>query len=236
MNKVRYRNWEYATKGDYHKFLDPNWSYTPTYLRKMKYIHNFLDNLPEEVKILDAGCGEGVLVEEYRSKGKQIEGIDLNYGSEYVRCGNVLEMPYPESTFDIVLCLDVFEHIAFKDQPLCLQEIRRVLKVGGALLISIPNLAHFNSRFKLFFKGELDRSDVETNHIGERPMKENIGLLREANFEIETVKGITLTVPLLYRRIICRKPAMFRWLHDLLEPFAIPSLAMLNILVCRAKK
>jgi len=236
MNKGGYRNWEYATKGDYHKFLDPNWTYTPTYLRKMKYIRKFLDSLPHGIKILDAGCGEGVLVEEYRSKGRQIEGMDLNYESESVRRGDILAMPYKEGTFDVVLCLDVFEHIAFKDQPRCLQEIRRVLRAGGTLLISIPNLAHFNSRFRLFLAGELDRSDIETNHVGERPIKENMRLLQEANFEIEKVKGITLTVPLLYRRIICRKPAKFRWLHDLLESFATPSLAMLNIFVCRVKE
>jgi len=37
----------------------------------------------------------------------------------------------------------------------------------------------------------------------------------------------------VYRRIICKRPAWFRWLHDLLEPLAVPSLAMLNIFVCR---
>lgn len=235
-DKTEYRAWEYATKGDYHKNLDPNWSYTPTYLRKMKYISRFIDNLPKEAKILDAGCGEGVLVEEYKQKGYSIEGIDLNYESEYVRRGNILELPYSENTFDVVLCLDVFEHLAFKDQPICLREIKRVLVGGGQLLISIPNLAHLNSRFRLFFKGELDKSDIETNHIGERPMKENVKLLQDAGFEIIKRKGITLTVPLLYRRIICRRPAWFRWLHNILEPFAIPSLAMLNIFLCKVNK
>lgn len=127
----RFRDWEYAVRGDYHKNLDPNWSYTPTYLRKMKYVRRFLDSLPKEAKILDAGCGEGVLVEEYRSKGRYIEGIDLNYESEYVRRANILEMPYPDNSFDIVVCLDVFEHLEFSDQPLCLNEINRITVGGG---------------------------------------------------------------------------------------------------------
>lgn len=55
----------------------------------------------------------------------------------------------------------------------------------------------------------------------------------DAGFRIEKIEGITLTVPFLYRRVICRRPAWFRWLHDLLEPFAMPSLAMLNIFVGR---
>ena len=126
------RRWEYAKLVDYHKNLDPNWSYTPTYLRKMKYVRSFLNNLPKQTKILDAGCGEGVLVEKYRLKGMHIEGVDLNYESEYVSHGSILDLPYPENTFDVVLCLDVFEHLDFKDQPLSLNNFSRVLKQGGS--------------------------------------------------------------------------------------------------------
>jgi 2-polyprenyl-3-methyl-5-hydroxy-6-metoxy-1,4-benzoquinol methylase len=234
--KTYYRGWEYIKKGDYHKNLDPNWAYTPTYLKKMKYVRNFLNKLPKETKILDAGCGEGVLVEEYRLKGYLIEGLDVNYESEYVRRGDILDLPYSENTFDVVVCLDVLEHIDFKNQSLALENFWRVLKPSGRLVISIPNLAHFNSRVYFFLKGILDRTDVETNHIGERPIKENIKLLQNAGFEIISKKDITLTVPILYRRIICRKPAQYRWLHDILDLFAVPSLAMLNIFVCKIIK
>jgi len=80
--------------------------------------------------------------------------------------------------------------------------------------------------------GHIDRTDIETNHPGERPFSENRQILRDAGFHIEKIKGVTLTVPFLYRRVICRRAARFRWLHDLLEPFAVPSLAMLDIFVC----
>ncbi len=127
----QYRGWEYARMGDYHKNLDPNWSYTPTYLRKMRFVRKFLETLPKETKILDAGCGEGVLVEEYRLKGYTIEGIDLNYESEFVQRGNILKMPYENESFDFIILLDVFEHLTFTDQPKALAEIKRVLSVGG---------------------------------------------------------------------------------------------------------
>ena len=61
------RGWEYARAGDYHKHLDPNWSYTPTYLKKMSHVRDFIAGLPKDTPILDAGCGEGVLVEEFRA-------------------------------------------------------------------------------------------------------------------------------------------------------------------------
>lgn len=228
-----YRGWEYARIGDYHRKLDPNWSYTPTYLRKMTFVRQFIESIPCDMKILDAACGEGVLVEEFRQKGWDIEGLDLNYESELVRRGDVRDMPYPDASFDAVLFLDTLEHLAFEDQPKALSEIRRILKSSGHLLVSVPNLAHLNSRVTLLFKGALDRTDIETNHPGERPISENIALLQTNGFRIVQKKGITLTVPWLYRRVICRQAARFRWLHDLLDHFAVPSLAMVNLFTCR---
>ena len=228
-----YRGWEYADKGDYHRNLDPNWSYTPTYLRKMAFVRSQIQKLGKEARILDAGCGEGVLVEEFRNQGFQIEGLDLNYESEIVMRGSILQMPFENASFNAVLLLDVFEHLGFAEQPIALLELCRVLQKGGLLIASIPNLTHWNSRFRFAFFGKLDRTDTEINHIGERPFRENKKLLMEAGLHIEKIEGITLTVPFLYRHIVCRKPAWFRWMHDLMEPLALPSLAMLNIFVCR---
>lgn len=227
------RGWEYARAGDYHRNLDLNWSYAPTYLRKMHFVRLWLDALGHEARVLDAGCGEGVLVEEYSAKGWNVAGIDLHYSSQWVRQGDILSMPYNAKSFDAVLLLDVFEHIAFVDQLRVLQEIKRVLKPGGNFLASIPNLAHLNSRVWFMTRGRLDRTDTETNHIRERPFSENLALLRASGFDVVKTRGITLTLPWVYRNLICRSAARYRWLHDLLEPFAIPSIAMLDLFYCR---
>jgi 2-polyprenyl-3-methyl-5-hydroxy-6-metoxy-1,4-benzoquinol methylase len=228
-----YRGWEYARIGDYHRNVDPNWSYTPTFLRKMALLRRKITEKGKFARILDAGCGEGVLVEEFRAQGYSIAGLDLNYESDHVCRGSVLAMPYEDRAFDLVLFLDVLEHLDFLDQTVALAEIHRVLCQGGELVVSVPNLAHWNSRFRMALFGQLDRTDVATNHLGERPYKENRDLIQKAGFEIVRTKGITLTVPFLYRCVICRRPAWFKWLHDFLELFAIPSLAMITVFVCR---
>lgn len=226
--------WEYKKLGDYHRNLDLNWSYAPTYLQKDNLVRNFLRNLDQKKKVLDIGCGEGVFVEDFVKEGWDIQGLDLNYESPYVRQGSVLDLPFEDASLDVVMLLDVFEHLAFKEQMPALAEIYRVLKKDGLFFTSIPNLAHLNSRFMLTLKGSLDRTDHELDHPGERPYKENKLLLQEAGFEVIRCVGVTLTVPLLYRRLICRRAKQFRWLHDLFEPIAraLPSLAMIDFFVC----
>jgi len=233
MNNVeQYRGWEYAQNGDYHRNLDPNWSYAPTYIRKVTLVREFVNHLDPSLQILDVGCGEGVLVEEFAAAGRPIEGLDLNYESRWVRRGDILAMPYPDGQFDAVLFLDVFEHLAYANQPRALHEIRRVLTTEGVLIMTVPNLAHLNSRIRMLLRGQLDRTDIETNHIGERPIAENLKIVTANGFRITDVKGVTLTLPWLYRSVICRRPARYRWLHDFLERFAVPELAMLTFLVC----
>lgn len=79
--------------------------------------------------MLDAGCAEGVLVEEFQAEGRDIKGLDLNYESEYVQRGSVLDMAYADNSFSAVLLLDIFEHLSYSDQLLALIEILRLLKI-----------------------------------------------------------------------------------------------------------
>ena len=75
------RGGEYAARGDYHRAPDPDWDYYPTYIAKLEAVRRWLDALPPADRVLDAGCGEGVLVDEYAGR-LAIEGIDANYSSD----------------------------------------------------------------------------------------------------------------------------------------------------------
>ena len=136
---------EYAARGDYHRAPDHDWDYLPTYLAKMARVRAYLDALPPSTPVLDAGCGEGLLVEEYVGR-LAIEGLDANYTAPHVRQGSLTALPYADATFARVLCLDVLEHLSYEDQPRALAEIHRVLRPDGEALVSIPNLAHLQSR------------------------------------------------------------------------------------------
>ncbi len=227
------RNKEYKQRGDYHEELDTNWSYYPTYLAKKKFVLKILGKEPREARILDMGCGEGVFIKELISQGfSNVSGIDLNYSSELVEKGSVLATPFPAKSFDIILLLDVIEHLAFQEQEKALEEIRRILKDNGKLIISIPNLAHFYSRVSFLLKGKLQRTANIKKHLGDRPIKEYIDLLKATGFQIKKRKGLFPTYPFLYNLIILF-PAKTLWLYDFLnKTVAYSNFCFLNIFIC----
>src|SRR5262249_15716254 len=110
------RGGEYAPRGDYHRTLDPSWDYYPTYLAKLAAVRGELNALPGGRRVLDAGCGEGVLVDEYAGR-LEIRGVDAHYASARVTTGSLLALPCPDASFARALCLDVLEHLAYEDQP-----------------------------------------------------------------------------------------------------------------------
>ena len=226
------RRGEYAARGDYHRVPDPDWDYYPTYLAKLETVRTWLQALPPATRVLDVGCGEGVIVDEFASR-LAIEGVDPNYASERVRSGSVLALPYENSAFDRALCLDVLEHLAYEEQPVALAEIFRVLRPGGELLVSVPNLAHLQSRVHFLLQGRLIRTASEYKHPGDRPAYEYLRLARQAGFAVVRHRGIFPTVPIL-TRLIRRHPRRLLPLHRFLTRLLpIPGWCFLTILTLR---
>jgi SAM-dependent methyltransferase len=223
------RTGEYAERGDYHRALSPDWEFYPTYLAKIERVRRYLEALPPGTRVLDAGCGEGVLVDEFHER-LAIEGLDPNYHSAHVRQGSLTNLPYDAGTFDRALCLDVLEHLSVEDQPRALAELFRVLKPGGELYVTVPNLAHLQSRVHFLFAGRLIRTASPLKHPGDRPAGEYVALAARAGFVLAARDGIFPTVPVL-TRLIRRHPARLRWLHRLLtRAIPVPGWCFLNVL------
>jgi 2-polyprenyl-3-methyl-5-hydroxy-6-metoxy-1,4-benzoquinol methylase len=228
---------EYAERGEYHRYLDPNWSYYPTYLAKMKFIRHYLRKIPKTAKILDVGCGEGVLVEEFANLGYNIIGLDQNYSSAFVLRGDIRTMPFGSKSFDVILCLDVLEHLSYESQEIAIREIRRVLKDDGRVIFSLPNLAHFSSRLSFLLRGKLSRTGDIKKHPGDRPLKEYLQLLSKEGFRIIQRKALSPTFPVIYQlvRTLTAKTRSSRFI-DFLNLFALPDWSFDNILICAKGK
>ena len=222
------RSGEYAQRGDYHVNLKKDWPYLPVYLEKMKMAHAFLDNCSREDVVYDMGCGEGILVKEYRDKGYSITGMDVNYSSDAVIQRSFLTSELPDNSVDVLLCLDVIEHLIYTDQEKAIREFARILKPGGRALITIPNLAHLASRITFLFIGKLTRTSSVDRHPGDRPVGEYKDLFKE-DFSIMQCKGIFPTFPILTILTVLA-PSRFIWLHNIYNRFfAFANLSFLNV-------
>ena len=225
---------EYSSKGDYHKNLDPKWKYYPVYVYKMKFVENFLNDWPKKKKVLDVGCGEGVLIEKYIKQGYSITGIDLNYESKYVSRDDIRKPKLAPQSFDLILCLDVLEHFSYKDQEVVLRQMNKLLKKDGVLLFTVPNLAHLASRFFFLLTGNLLRTSAIERHIGDRPFGEYKKLLSK-HFTILKIKSIFPTFPLI-SILTYLFPDKVLPLHGFINTFlAIPGFCFLNIFLCQKK-
>jgi ubiquinone/menaquinone biosynthesis C-methylase UbiE len=105
------------------------------------------------VRILDAGCGRGEVLLACARAGAAVAGVDYAAaaveisrrtladvpGAQVVR-GSVDALPWPDASFDRVLCADVVEHLDPDQADRALAEFRRVLAPGGFLLVhTAPN-------------------------------------------------------------------------------------------------
>jgi|APSaa5957512535_1039671.scaffolds.fasta_scaffold00403_24 SAM-dependent methyltransferase len=100
--------------------------------------------LPEDAKVLDVGCGQGVALELFKSKGLRSTGITLN-NEDYTVCKqkgfDVYEMDqsfldFNDEEFDFIWCRHCLEHSIFP--YFTLSELFRVLKSNGYIYIEVP--------------------------------------------------------------------------------------------------
>lgn len=126
------------------------------------FIKEFISKYPHantsDIKLLSIACSTGIAEEKFLKLGLDVHGID---GAEEAikeaskrgiktKIGDITEkLPYDSKQFDIVYAGEVIEHLL--DTRSFLQEIYRVLKPNGLLIITTPNLATLTDRIKFLF-------------------------------------------------------------------------------------
>lgn len=166
---------------------------------RIKIMTNIINRQNYENKnILDIGCYDGTLLKLVKNRNNNFFGLEIsNWGIKKSREKGInvqryffddeTKLPFENNFFDLVVAGEIIEHIY--DTDFFLKEIYRVLKLGGKLLISTPNVASLGRRLLLFFGRNpiIELSPNEPNssgHIRYFTFKSLCKLLKKHNFEI----------------------------------------------------
>lgn len=133
---------EYERKGAYHY----EWFERERWYRQHVYLVVAL-TMGEGDRILDVGCGDGVVLSKL---GSQAVGVDLS--AEAVRLckernldaivADARSLPFGGGVFDCVVASEMIEHLSLGGALQALGEIHRILKEGGCLVLTTPNLSN----------------------------------------------------------------------------------------------
>ncbi|OGH42867.1 MAG: hypothetical protein A3B53_02360 [Candidatus Levybacteria bacterium RIFCSPLOWO2_01_FULL_42_15] len=145
--------------------------------------------------LLDVGCGEGFTLAKFAEKkiGNTFEGIDyskdaLSIGKKTfpnltLQHASIYDLPYQSSSFDLVICTEVLEHL--KNPHQALKEVLRVSK--QYILLSVPNEPFF--MLANFLRGKNVRSfGNDPEHINHWTIFSFQRFIKKQNAEIKTIR------------------------------------------------
>ena len=111
----------------------------------------------ERGRVLDVPAGEGALALRLKNLGFEVFCCDLYTeffklpGTE-IKQGNLdARLPYTDEFFDAVVCVEGLEHI--ENPANAFREFARILRGGGTLVVSVPNIMNIEERLKWLFNG-----------------------------------------------------------------------------------
>ncbi|GGZ51837.1 hypothetical protein GCM10010344_17330 [Streptomyces bluensis] len=193
--------------------------------------------------VLDVGCGDGTAAATAAPflAGHRIVGVDWSQDAlrrararlPYPVRGELTDggLPFASAVADAVLFSEVIEHLV--DPDAALDEIRRVLRPGGHLMLSTPNLAAWYNRALLLAGVQPVFSEVSLRAIHGRPGKEVVGHLR-----LYTARALREFVAASGFEVVGLRGAPFHGVPRPLRPLdrlacAVPSAASILLLHAR---
>jgi methionine biosynthesis protein MetW len=186
-----------------------------------EYIKIIGNLVPKRSRILDLGCGDGLLL-EYLMKERECTGYGIELNDENVlacikRGVNVLQLNleeglklFEDQSFDVVLQIDTLQHL--KNAETMLTETTRVGKVG---LITFPNFAHWPNRISVLngrmpVTKHLPYQWYNTPNIRVATFEDFYQLATKNNLKVEDAFGIQNNVKVKYLMNLRASKAVFK--------------------------
>jgi SAM-dependent methyltransferase len=139
-----------------------------------------IDMMKEEPlgRVLDVPTGSGAMAERLRRMGFEVRCCDIDpshfrVADLEVERGDLNHtLPYDESSFNYIVCLDGIEHL--ENPANAIREFRRILVSGGKLFLSIPNFLNIERRLHFLFTGS--HSKIPSHEVIKRVWKGNLSM------------------------------------------------------------
>lgn len=160
-------------------------------------LKKILELIPDDIQlILDVGCGRGDISKIISEHKKcEVVGVDIRFSPETIKllmpvqCDLEVGFPFKDNALPCIFAGEVIEHIY--DTDFFVKECYRILKPGGHLILTTPNLVSLENRARILFgqKPPIIKTRVKSRgsrvHIRYFTFKELRELLRDHNFIIE---------------------------------------------------
>lgn len=156
--------------------------------------------LPSQIgRCLEIGCGQGRTLEwVHATTGASVFGVELLESEARkarmvaeVVVGNIelIQLPFPEQSFDVILTLDVLEHL--QHPWTTVQKLHQLLRPGGCLIASIPNVRHIAVLGPLLFAGRWTYTDhglLDRTHLRFFTKRSAVELMECSGLKVDKVK------------------------------------------------
>lgn len=158
--------------------------------------------IPPGAAVLDAPCGEGELSQSLAARGFAVSGADILPAPPatavclkdcYRVCDLNQPLPFPDQSFTLVVCAEGIEHL---ENPFTFaREAHRILRPGGFLIVTTPNVLGLRSRVRYLASGFYtqdprplhEAAPHPLHHIGLRPFWQWRYLFHTTGFRLTRV-------------------------------------------------
>ncbi len=183
--------------------------------------------VPAQGRVLDVGCGRGVTLQAIARTGLECHGFDVNphavqgldAGIHVHVADSLADACLEDQSFDEVIIWHVLEHVP--DPRAMLQEVHRILRPGGVLVVAVPNAASWQAKWAGPAWFHLD----PPRHLYHFPLPALKRLLTSTGFQCQTEHHFSL------------RQNPFGWIQSALNRLSwLPRNGLYTILHCRSDK